>query len=60
MGTHTDTLQEGDNAMIFFNVLPSETDVEFLALTAEGEPCEGPDFAALRADHITMLQFYCP
>lgn len=60
MGTETDTLQDGDNAMIFFNVLPSETNIDFLTLTADGESCDGPDFATLRADHITLLQFYCP
>jgi hypothetical protein len=60
LGTETDTLLEGDNAMMFFNVLPSETNIDFLAVTADGETCEGPNFAALREDHITMLSLYCP
>jgi hypothetical protein len=59
-GTKTDTLQEGDLSMVFFNALPSEEEVAFLASSKEGVPCNGPETIALRADTITMAVYYCP
>ena len=58
-GTEGGTFIEGDNAIFFFNVTPSERDIEFTATGPDGAPCDGRLRVPIYADKVTFMVPFC-